>query len=291
MIALFLVLLLTPTAAWMSPVAPRPNTLTLASASLALEPPTAFVTPNVLKKQKTSNKTTLINHLAPFWQSTWTLLQDELTDLRKLPHDMEVLRTDQHAMRTLVAESNEYRRIRLTAMETSDRKTPHVFTAVLYPRSTNMPIFGVDLLQFSGRPSLAVSDWQPVQVGQAALVDEALASIRNRHPRLQEQMTQRFYDSESMYFSNQLLLGRSDDPETLFRDMQAASLESLQAHVQLTKKAVLQHDNASSLIDLHRAFDQYSAAHDPALPLLGRVFGKDTADKYVHDILFSLSRR
>ena len=45
------------------------------------------------------------------------------------------------------------------------------------------------------------------------------------------------------------------------------------------------------VLDRQKAYDTYSAERDPATGLFAAMFGKDWADGFVYDFLFSLAER
>jgi hypothetical protein len=49
--------------------------------------------------------------------------------------------------------------------------------------------------------------------------------------------------------------------------------------------------NAATVLERHAAYDTYSAERDPATGLFATMFGKEWADDFVFDFLFSLSER
>ena len=50
-------------------------------------------------------------------------------------------------------------------------------------------------------------------------------------------------------------------------------------------------DDRERVVGQQRAYDQYSAEHDPAHGLFVTYFGESWADEYVHDFLFDLSEK
>lgn len=124
-----------------------------------------------------------------------------------------------HRMVTLTASSDEYRYIRMTYMDGGHKS--QIFTSVCYPRSANLPILACDLLQFAGgKRHLASIDLQPMnnnnkkkdKRSHGIKYEDLLEPIRNASPSLQDQMTDRFFDS-TKYFSKQELLGHFQNSE------------------------------------------------------------------------------
>lgn len=238
-----------------------------------------------------------------FWEWQMNFMKEHLTNLRALPtvsssgRDMTYVENtkDRIRMHTLQFQSDEYQLIRLTLLDAGNKT--QVFTSLWYPdASYNLPLLGVDFLQFNNVKHVCISDFQPIQdteVAHDAPYEHLMAPIRDQFPSLQGQMTKRFYD-ENQHFSSQMLLARQEDPEVVRRMMQhdlpAAFQGYLQTHVQLVKSTTPQPQRANQIRARYRAYDKYSSARDPAHGLLTRYFGADFADEYVHDILFPQSQ-
>ena len=142
----------------------------------------------------------------------------------------------------------------------------------------------------------------------ALLFEDKLAPIRDQYPSLQGEMTDRFYNSQDSYFSKQMLLGRhnggkgkNDDDEgsnsaqsMVYEDLFPAYQQYLAAHVELVREQQSAASTDAAGCEAkgrHRAYDDYSAARDPAHALLAKAFGQQWADDYVYDILFPRAER
>jgi len=205
-------------------------------------------------------------------------------------------------LHTCVFTCDEYQSIRLTVLDAGHRT--QVFTSLWYPHDESLPVLGIDLLQFNkAQRHLCIVDFQPMMDDDKSFEDK-LAPIRNKYPSLQGEMTDRFYNSQDSYFSKQMLLGRhngggsSDNGGSttarsmVYEDLFPAYQQYLAAHVELVRE---QHSKSSTAAakatGRHRAYDNYSAARDPAHALLAKAFGQDWADDYVYDILFPRAER
>jgi 15,16-dihydrobiliverdin:ferredoxin oxidoreductase len=240
----------------------------------------------------------------PFWLWQMNFMKKELTNLRALPtrsstgKDLSYVENSKEGMRmhTIQFQSDEYKLIRLTLLDAG--KKTQVFTSLWYPDTKyNLPVLGVDFLQFHGQKHLCISDFQPIQATEEEhdqLYEHVLAPIRAQFPSLQGEMTKRFYD-QNEFFSQQMLLGRADGPDEAAKlvqeDLPTAFQAYLRAHVDMVQSTTPQPARAHEIQERHVAYDEYSSARDPAHGLLARQFGQDFADEYVYDILFPLSRQ
>jgi 15,16-dihydrobiliverdin:ferredoxin oxidoreductase len=239
----------------------------------------------------------------PFWEWQMDFMKQHLTNLRVLPVtnkaglDLSYVENTERGMRmhTLQCASDEYKCIRMTVLDAGPRT--QVFTSLWYPNPAyNLPVLGVDLLQFQQNKHLCVVDFQPIHESEAAHdqpYEHLMQPIREEYPSLQGKMTKKFYDEDS-FFSKQMLLGRSDRDnamEMVFQDLFPAYKSYVQTHVDLVRSTPAQYERIPEILKGHAAYDTYSAARDPAHGLLASAFGKEFADDYVYDILFPLSER
>ena len=88
-------------------------------------------------------------------------------------------------------------------------------------------------------------------------------------------------------------LRKNETLESKIKQLKAISEEQSK-----TTKALLAYENGSisryahakhDVLASHAAYDTYSADRDPAVGLFATMFGKEWADEFVHDFLFSLS--
>ena len=192
-------------------------------------------------------------------------------------------------------ESDEYRKIRMTYYDAGEIQ---VFNSLYYPRA-NLPLLGIDLIQFRDR-YLVVIDFQPLD--EKKEVSE-LEKIRDEMPEiLKGKMSKRFYD-EDKFFSDQMLFGRFGKEEAINNNLVSVGGHlwvAFQKYVTLHYDMAMQqaittpsesescHDD-KYVLERQREYDVYSAERDPAHALFVKAFGKDFADGFVYDFLFSLS--
>ena len=131
--------------------------------------------------------------------------------------------------------------------------------------------------------------------------ENLMRPIRSRYPSLQYTMSDKFYD-ESQFFSSEMLLGRDNTTDYIWKDLMPAYKEYTKLHVNLTKEYQLpppddDDDGDNSYYKMmmekirigQKAYDDYSSVRDPAHGLLAALFGKSYADEFVYDVLFPLS--
>jgi 15,16-dihydrobiliverdin:ferredoxin oxidoreductase len=235
----------------------------------------------------------------PFWEWQMDYMKKYLTNLQSLPvesrrgHDLSYRNNGKVRLHTLQCSSEEYKCIRMTVMDGGART--QVFTSLWYPQPHfNLPVLGVDLLQFGQSKHLCIVDFQPIhENSQDRPFEHLLQPIRDQHPSLHGKMTRRFYD-EDAFFSKQMLLGRSDREGAnalVYKDLYPAYQAYVNTHVQMVQSATPSPSTVADVLQRHAAYDNYSAARDPAHAMLSATFGKDFADDYVYDILFPLSDR
>ena len=233
----------------------------------------------------------------PFWEWQLDFMKENLSNLRVKPTtdrtgniDLTYVQNTKRKKRmiTLCFESDEYRLIRLTLMDAGT--ATQVFTSVWFPRS-NLPILGVDFLQFNNQTRhLTIVDFQPVHASEAdhdASYEHLLEPIRSNYPNLQNRMSDRFYD-EDHFFSNNMLMGKGDQPEYVWEELMPAYKEYVKTHVHLAQ-TVKPELPFHRVLQRQKAYDDYSSVRDPAHGLLAANFGKDFADPFVYDVLFPLS--
>lgn len=188
--------------------------------------------------------------------------------------------------------SDEYRKIRMTYYDAGDNT--QVFNSVWYPDPKyNLPILGIDLLAFNRKKYLAIVDFQPLyddETDHAATFEHRLAPIKDQYETLKGRMSSKFYD-ETQFFSQQMLFARFEDEKVVGGDLFEAFKRYVMMHNKLIRETDADEDNQEAVFDRQRAYDTYSAERDPATGLFAAMFGKDWADDYVFDFLFSLSER
>lgn len=240
-----------------------------------------------------------------FWEWQMDFMKEHLTNLRAIPtlsskgQDMSyVENTDDNVrMHTIQFRSDEYDLIRMTLLDGGNKT--QVFTSLWYPSTDyNLPLLGVDFLLFNKVKHVCISDFQPIAETEEAHdqpYEHLMAPIRAQFPSLQGKLTRKFY-ADAKHLSNQMLLGRQDDPAVyqpmMQHDLPRAFQGYLQTHVNLVKTTPRQTDadRVAQVKKKYQAYDEYSSTRDPAHGLLARFFGQAFADDYVYDILFPSSR-
>jgi 15,16-dihydrobiliverdin:ferredoxin oxidoreductase len=237
----------------------------------------------------------------PFWKWQLEYMKKHLTNLKNLPvtdqtgkEDLSYVESDHSSnrMMTLCFSSDEYRLIRMTLMDAGWQT--QVFTSLWCPRG-NLPVLGIDMLQFHKESKhLTIVDFQPIHDSEQehdTLYEHKLQPIREQYPSLQGKMTKRFYD-ETQFFSNQMLFGREPTPDYVWDELMPAYQQYVQTHVEMAQTTTTSTKMAlSQVLQRQAAYDDYSAARDPAHALLAKAFGQEYADRFVYDVLFPLSSR
>lgn len=232
----------------------------------------------------------------PFWKWQFDYMKEHLSNLKPLPVtnlngtiDFSYQSNEEKQTRivNLCFQSDEYRKIRMTYYDAG--KKTQVFNSLWYPRS-NLPLLGIDLLQFNGKKHLAVVDFQPLHRDEDqhdATYSHLLQPIQSQYPSLQGKMSKRFYD-ESQFFSQHMLFSRFEEPDIVQNDVFPAFEQYVKTHVDLTK---MNANKAEIPWSRHVAYDVYSAQRDPATHLFETMFGKAWADAFVEEFLFDLCCR
>jgi hypothetical protein len=230
----------------------------------------------------------------PFWEWQLDFMKKHLTNLRPKPvtnlngtMDFSLKENSDKQARVvnLCFESDEYRKIRMTYYD-AGHKT-QVFNSLWYPR-TNLPVLGIDLLQFHGKKHLAVVDFQPLHQEEHHHdpYHHLIKPIQAQYPSLQGKMSARFYD-ETKFFSQHMLFARFDKLKVVSEELMPAFQQYVQTHVCDLVKTT---PPSPTPWERHAAYDAYSAERDPATAMFEKMFGNEWSDAYVHEFLFSMSR-
>jgi 15,16-dihydrobiliverdin:ferredoxin oxidoreductase len=234
-----------------------------------------------------------------FWEWQIQFMKDNLTNLKVEScsnGDTDFSYCDNaHKKARIVSmclSSDEYRKIRLTYYDAGDNA--QVFNAVLYPDAKyNLPVLGVDVLAFNRKKYLAIVDFQPLHADEsmhASQYEHLLQPIKEQYDNLKGQMSSKFYD-ETQFFSKQMLFSRFENESIIGDELFPAFQRYVRAHLQLVRDTPADLANAPRVLERQEAYDAYSAERDPATGLFSAMFGADWAQGFVHDFLFSLSRR
>jgi 15,16-dihydrobiliverdin:ferredoxin oxidoreductase len=235
----------------------------------------------------------------PFWEWQMEYMKSQLTNLEP---DLTALSDFGYQENTqkkarIVSQcykSQEYRKIRMTYYDAGDNT--QVFNSVWYPDPKyNLPILGIDLLAFNRKKYLAIVDFQPLYSNEeehAQTFSHRLAPIKGQYNSLKGQMSSKFYD-ETQFFSKQMLFARFEEEKVVHKDLFPAFKRYVMMHNRLLKDTRPEMDpmEQEKVLSRHVAYDTYSAERDPATGLFAAMFGKEWADDYVFDFLFSMSER
>lgn len=238
----------------------------------------------------------------PFWEWQMEHMKSSLTNLRCDDDTLDAnpsfsFNANLDKKARIVSQcytSDEYRKIRMTYYDAGDNT--QVFNSVWYPDPKyNLPILGIDLLSFNRKKFLAIVDFQPLyddETDHATTFEHRLSPIKEQYDSLKGKMSSKFYD-ETQFFSQQMLFARFEDSAVVTDDLLPAFQRYVMMHNRLirdTEPATAPEDIAH-VMERQTAYDTYSAERDPATGLFASMFGKEWADDYVFDFLFSLSEK
>jgi len=236
----------------------------------------------------------------PFWEWQMDFMEENLTDLKVVECTNEketdfsynVNEKKKARIVNVCFSSKEYRKIRMTYYDAGD--TTQVYNAVWYPNPEyNLPVLGIDLLAFNRKKYLAIVDFQPIhdeEKEHSATYQHLLEPIKEKYDSLKGRMSSKFYD-ETQHFSEQMLFARFDNEDIVSRDLFPAFQGYVQTHVDLVRNTAPQPDQTEMVLSKVKAYDTYSADRDPATGLFAAMYGKEWAEDFVHDFLFSMSER
>ncbi len=117
---------------------------------------------------------------------------------------------------------------------------------------------------------------------------EPIAYIKEKYEGLAGTMSKRFYD-ETQFFSKQLAFAKFTSSDPIMTQLFPAFKEYLRDYLTLIKGLERNEDEAAvqRVLQLHKEYDVYSAERDPAVGLFGTYWGKDWANQFTHEFLFS----
>lgn len=185
--------------------------------------------------------------------------------------------------------SDKFRKIRATYIDAGWRA--QVFNSVWYPKPEyDLPLLGIDFLSFGKKKVLCVMDFQPLSQEEGYLKKycERMEDVRSKYEGLSGKMSARFYD-EAQYFSKQLIFAKFDTHEPIESQLLPAFKEYVLEYMAMMDNAVpdTSPESVSKVVEWQRQYDQYSAERDPAVGLFSTYWGKEWADRFTHDFLFS----
>eukprot|EP00550_Attheya_septentrionalis_P004531 CAMPEP_0198285342 /NCGR_PEP_ID=MMETSP1449-20131203/4665_1 /TAXON_ID=420275 /ORGANISM="Attheya septentrionalis, Strain CCMP2084" /LENGTH=412 /DNA_ID=CAMNT_0043982747 /DNA_START=83 /DNA_END=1321 /DNA_ORIENTATION=+ len=237
----------------------------------------------------------------PFWDWQMSFMKETLTNLRVVPseddegeHDFTYKENTEKKARivNLCFASDEYRKIRMSYYDAGDNT--QVFNSVWYPDPKyNLPVLGIDLLAFNRKKYLAIVDFQPLhedEADHAAPFEHMLKPIKEQYDSLKGRMSSKFYD-ETQFFSQEMLFARFEDESVISTDLMPAFQRYVEAHVDMLRQTEPSVPQIDFVLDRQQAYDTYSAERDPATGLFASMFGKEWADQFVYNFLFSMSEK
>jgi 15,16-dihydrobiliverdin:ferredoxin oxidoreductase len=238
----------------------------------------------------------------PFWEWQLDFMKESLTNLHPIEcrtlNDLEVSYNDNQEKRARIVNhcyaSDEYRKIRMTYYDAGD--SVQVFNSVWYPDAKyNLPVLGIDLLSFNRKRYLAIVDFQPLHQDEddhATTYEHILHPIKDKYDTLKGKMSSKFYD-ETQFFSKEMLFARFEDGKIVDKDLFPAFQSYVKTHLELVQNtpAATSSEEVQHVFDRQKAYDTYSADRDPAAGLFAAMFGKQWAEDFIYDFLFSLSER
>lgn len=232
----------------------------------------------------------------PFWEWQMKHMKDNLTNLQPCDSVAKFSYKENTDKKARIVshcyKSDEYRKIRMTYYDAGDNT--QVFNSVWYPDPKyNLPVLGIDLLAFNRKKYLAIVDFQPLHENEDdhdVLYEHRMKPIKEQYDTLKGRMSSKFYD-ETQFFSQQMLFSRFEDENVVSRDLFPAFKRYVNLHNKLIREAKADEGQVEFVLDKHKAYDTYSAERDPATGLFAAMFGKDWAEDFVYDFLFSTSER
>lgn len=238
----------------------------------------------------------------PLWEWQMDFMKSSLTNLHPIEcstvNDIDVSYNENKEKRARIVNhcyaSDEYRKIRMTYYDAGD--SVQVFNSVWYPDAQyNLPVLGIDLLSFNRKKYLAIVDFQPIHTEEkdhAALYEHLLQPIKSKYDNLKGKMSSKFYD-ETQFFSKEMLFARFEDGKIVEDDLVPAFKSYVKTHVDLVKNTSPSKNvqDIQHVFERQAAYDTYSADRDPAAGLFAAMFGKQWAEDFIYDFLFSLSER
>lgn len=236
----------------------------------------------------------------PFWEWQMDFMEENLTDLKVVEcknekgtdFSLNVNEKKKARIVNVCFSSKEYRKIRMTYYDAGD--STQVYNAVWYPNPEyNLPVLGIDLLAFNRKKYLAIVDFQPIhdeEKDHATPYEHLLKPIKEKYDSLKGRMSSKFYD-ETQHFSEQMLFARFDDENVVSRDLFPAFQGYVKTHLDLIRKTEPRPEETEMVLSKTKAYDTYSADRDPATGLFTAMYGKEWAEDFVHDFLFSMSER
>ena len=181
----------------------------------------------------------------------------------------------------------QLRKIRYTYIDAGE--SAQIFNSVIYPaHHYDLPLLGIDFLTFGKNKNLVVLDFQPLFQDSDYLEKyiEPMAEIKAKYQDLAQNLEMKFYDA-NRYFSRNLLFAKTD-PDSIQKRLFPAYQEYLNLYWQLIEQAepLTKPMAIEKIVQAQKDYDQYSAQRDPAHGLFSSYFGKEWANRFLHEFLF-----
>lgn len=229
----------------------------------------------------------------PFIEHQLQVMRSELPDLVDLPFEKDLSYQESNLRPARIEswqwKSDLFRKVRATYIDAG--AAAQVFNSVWYPDPKyDMPLLGIDFLSFGKKKIICVLDFQPLLQSDEYLKKycEPINYIRLKYEGLAGSMSARFYD-ENKFFSKQLALATFSDATPVASQLLPAFKEYLRDYIAMIKKESPNDDLAAikHIRNLQKEYDQYSAERDPAVGLFSTYWGKEWAEKFTYEFLFS----
>lgn len=219
--------------------------------------------------------------------------QQKLNDLKDVPFPTELAMQTSEKPKSRIESwqwsSSKFRKIRASYIDAGWKA--QVFNSVWYPNPQyDLPVLGIDFLSFGKKKVLCVMDFQPLTQDEAYLSKycERMEKVRSKYEGLSGRMSSRFYD-EASFFSKQLIFAKFDTHEPIESQLLPAFKEYVDVYMSMMDDAVPDNspESIAKVTEWQREYDQYSAERDPAVGLFSTYWGKEWADRFTHEFLFS----
>lgn len=219
--------------------------------------------------------------------------QQKLSGLTDLPFEKELsFQKSQKPVARIESwqwKSDDFRKIRATYIDAGWKA--QVFNSVWYPSPRyDLPLLGIDFLSFGKKKVLCVMDFQPLSqdTGYLSKYCEQMEDVRNKYEGLSGKMSAKFYD-EAQFFSKQLIFAKFDTQQPIMSQLFPAFCEYITEYMRLMDNASPDdsEESVSRVSEWQRQHDQYSAERDPAVGLFSTYWGKEWAERFTYDFLFS----
>ncbi|MEO0803845.1 MAG: phycoerythrobilin:ferredoxin oxidoreductase, partial [Cyanobacteria bacterium J06642_2] len=170
-----------------------------------------------------------------------------------------------------------------------------VLNFVIFPRlEYNLPFFGADLVTLPGGHLIAL-DMQPLFRDDEAYQAQYTQPIWETFQAHQQHLPWGgdFPAEAQPFFSPAFLWTRPKATEIVENRVFDAYKDYLHAYVEFVKQAepITDADSLSAIRAAQLRYLHYRAEKDPARGMLGRLYGAEWTEEYIHGFLFDLERK